>query len=45
MRKTVGHKSLESTVAFFIAKIAPNESFLAIFVASFFSGDEHGDLV
>jgi len=45
MRKTVGHKSLESTVAFFIAKIAPNESFWAIFVASFFSGDEPGDLV
>jgi len=36
MRKTVGHKSLESTVAFFIAKIAPNESFWRFSSPAFF---------
>ena len=44
-KKSVEHKSLESTVTFFIARIAPNKPFLPILIANFFSGDEAGDKV
>ena len=45
IKKSVEHKSLESTVTFFIARITPNEPFLPILIANFFSGDEAGDKV